>query len=70
MLPVTKVQMTDIKDSSYQPVNDRDRENYDLYDPSLFVDAPVGVQLIGRSMQEEELLATAMAVDGAIKEGR
>lgn len=57
----------DVPDTSYQPINEIDREKHETYDPSVFEDVPVGVQLIGRSMQEEQLLAVAMAVDKAVK---
>jgi amidase len=61
------VQTTDVKDASYQPVNDLDQGAYDIYDPELFEGAPVSLQLVGKSMFEEQLLAVAMAVDHVIK---
>ncbi|KPI38100.1 putative amidase [Cyphellophora attinorum] len=66
ILPVGKVEPSDVPDTSYQPANDLDRENHELYDPELFAGAPLSLQLVGRSMFEEQLLATAMAVDQAI----
>ncbi|OAL21018.1 hypothetical protein AYO20_11442 [Fonsecaea nubica] len=67
ILPVSHVQPSDAKDTTYQPVNELDQETYDLYDPVLFEGAPISLQLVGRSLCEEELLAVAMAVDSAIK---
>ncbi|KIW80464.1 hypothetical protein Z517_07080 [Fonsecaea pedrosoi CBS 271.37] len=67
ILPVSHVQLSDVKDTTYQPVNELDQETYDLYDPALFDGAPISLQLVGRSLCEEELLAVAMAVDRAIK---
>lgn len=67
ILPVTYVRPDDVKDVSYRPVNELDQDTYDIYDPGLFEDAPVCVQLVGRSMHEERLLAVAGAVDRAIK---
>jgi len=68
MLPITTVESSiDLPDTSYQPVNEIGRDNREMYDPSLFEDVPVGVQLVGRSMQEEQLLAVAMAMDQAVK---
>jgi amidase len=61
------VRASDVKDHSYKPINELDQETYDIYDPTLFEGAPVCVQLIGRSMLEEQLLAVAMAVDMAVK---
>ncbi|KIX07405.1 uncharacterized protein Z518_02058 [Rhinocladiella mackenziei CBS 650.93] len=67
ILPVAHVQASDVKDASYQPINKLDQEAYDIYDPYLFEGAPVSLQLVGRSMCEEELLSVAMAVDRAVK---
>lgn len=67
ILPVTSVKPEDAKDTSYQPVNSLDQETYDMYDPEKFADAPVCVQLVGRNLQEEQLMAVAMAVDKAVK---
>ncbi|EXJ79411.1 hypothetical protein A1O3_08913 [Capronia epimyces CBS 606.96] len=67
VIPVTQVKPDDIKDAAYQPVNERDADNYDLYDPVLFDQAPVSLQLVGRILEEEQLLAVAIAVDRAIK---
>ncbi len=66
ILPTTFVKPTDVKDASYKPVSDLDQETYDLYSPELFEGAPVSLQLIGRSMLEEQLLATSIAVDNVI----
>ncbi|KEF57419.1 uncharacterized protein A1O9_05336 [Exophiala aquamarina CBS 119918] len=57
----------DVLDTLYEPINGLDRENHDMYEPSVFEDAPVGVQLVGRSMQEEQLLAVVMAFDKVVK---
>lgn len=38
-----------------------------MYDPQKYADAPVCVQVVGRNLQEEKLLAVARAVDQAIK---
>lgn len=67
ILPTTQVKPSDVKDPSYKPVNDLDQETYDLYTPELFDGAPVTLQLIGRSMMEEQLLAVSHAVDKVIK---
>jgi amidase len=66
ILPFTNVQASDVKDTSYYPINEYDQSNYEIYDPGLFQNAPVGLQLIGRSMQEEHLFGVATAVDKAI----
>lgn len=66
IIPVAKVELSDEADSGYQPVNERDKENYEMYNPTLFEGAPVSLQLVGRTFQEEKLFAVAMAVDEAI----
>ncbi|KAL1842824.1 hypothetical protein VTK73DRAFT_3024 [Phialemonium thermophilum] len=53
----------DVRDESYQPVNDLDRENYELYDPELWHNAPISVQLVGRQFEDERLLAVSAVVD-------
>ncbi len=68
ILPVTSVKPEDVKDPSYKPIGPLDEETYDMYDPHTFADAPVCVQLVGRNLQEENLMAVAMAVDKAIKQ--
>ena len=67
-MPVTNVKAEDVKDASYKPAEGIDQENYEMYDPQKFADAPVCVQLVGRYLQEEHLMAVGMAVDKAIKQ--
>ena len=52
---------------AYLQVTQLDQDTYDVYDPKVFDGAPVSLQLIGRSMMEEQLLAVAMAMDAAVK---
>lgn len=66
-MPIMHVQPSDVKDPSHKPINETDQEKYDMYDERLFECAPVAVQLVGRSFQEELLLAVAMAIDRAVK---
>jgi amidase len=70
IMPVSQVEQGDLKDESYVPINDDDRENYDLYDPKVFKGAPVALQLVGQTFQEEKLLAIAAAVDQVIGLGK
>jgi amidase len=51
----------DKKDESYKPQSAEDQYFYDMYEPETFKDAPVGLQLVGRTYQDEEL-ASAMEV--------
>jgi amidase len=67
ILPVTTAdKITDRLDISYKPINELDDLTYRAYDPDLYDGAPVSVQLVGRSLTEEELLAVTEAVDRAL----
>lgn len=67
VFPVTTVDASkDTKDSGYQPVNEQDQFIQDLYDPELFAGAPVGLQIVGRRLQEEKVLAALELVEQAM----
>jgi len=57
----------DVYDKDYQPWSDQDKTNWEQYDPEVQQGTPVGLQLVGRRLQEEkiiglvELLSTALA---------
>ncbi|KAL1614147.1 hypothetical protein SLS54_010003 [Diplodia seriata] len=46
----------DVKDETYQPRNDQDDFNHKLYEPELYRDAPVSLQLVGRRFEDEKVL--------------
>ena len=66
IVPVTQVESGDQKDPTYKPINQRDREDHEMYDPELFVGMPESLQLVGQTLQEEKLLAVAAAIDQVI----
>ncbi|OAR02346.1 hypothetical protein LLEC1_03370 [Akanthomyces lecanii] len=67
VFPVTTVDASkDAKDSGYKPINEQDRYIQDLYDPELFAGAPVGLQVVGRRLQEEKVLAALELVEQAM----
>ncbi|KDQ63717.1 hypothetical protein JAAARDRAFT_148343 [Jaapia argillacea MUCL 33604] len=67
-LPVTKVNPAiDLKAPPHQFLCDLDKEHYDLYDPNVFVNAPVAVQLVGRTLEEEALIGIGEVVDAALR---
>ncbi|RAO69365.1 uncharacterized protein BHQ10_005377 [Talaromyces amestolkiae] len=57
VFPVTQVQPeVDKKEEAYEPRNSKDEFNYKLYEPELYRDAPVSLQLIGRPCEDEKVL--------------
>ncbi|TQV98995.1 acetamidase [Cordyceps javanica] len=67
VFPVTSVDASkDTKDLNYKPINEQDQFIYDLYDPELFAGAPVGLQIVGRRLQEEKVLAALELVEQAM----
>ncbi|GME23614.1 putative general amidase protein [Neofusicoccum parvum] len=68
VVPVTKVDKgVDVVDKGYQPRSDLDRETQESYDPEIYDGAPVAVQLVGRRLEEEKMLAVADVVDGILR---
>lgn len=57
----------DKKQPPHQFWNHEDEAIYDMYDPELFHDLPVGLQLIGRTQEEEAVIAIGEIVDKALK---
>ncbi|KAF2472463.1 amidase [Lindgomyces ingoldianus] len=67
VVPVTNVdKMIDGVDDGYQPVDEIDKGVYESYDPAIYDGAHVGVQLVGRRLQEEKMLAIAEYVGKAV----
>ncbi len=67
VFPVTFVdQGLDLKDESYLPRNARDRFNHDLYEPSKYVNAPIGLQLVTRRWEDEKCLAILEVIEKAM----
>ena len=59
-IPVTTVDKAiDVADRSYQPLNEIDKTIQSDYDPEIYDGAHVSVQLVGRRLQEEKMLALA-----------
>ncbi|OAP53724.1 hypothetical protein AYL99_12096 [Fonsecaea erecta] len=54
----------DAKDASYQPRdNVFDKMNQDIYDPKLWENLPVTVQVVGQQYEDEELIAVTECLD-------
>ncbi|KIK70773.1 hypothetical protein GYMLUDRAFT_32823 [Collybiopsis luxurians FD-317 M1] len=68
VIPVSKV------DPKLDPIkaphvfhNEQDKTVYELYKPEDFANAPISVQLIGRTLEEEAVIAMGEIVDAALK---
>ncbi|KAK0466411.1 general amidase [Desarmillaria tabescens] len=68
VIPVSKVDSClDAKKPPHKFYSDRDRENYDRYDPETFRNAPIAVQIVGRTLEEEAVIGMAEIVDAALR---
>ncbi|KLJ09097.1 hypothetical protein EMPG_15479 [Blastomyces silverae] len=68
VFPVTTVDpAVDTRDETYQPRNDKDRYNYDLYTgPERYEGAPVSLQIVGRKFCDEKVFAGLEAIEKAM----
>ncbi|KAF8639141.1 hypothetical protein AX17_001631 [Amanita inopinata Kibby_2008] len=67
VIPVTKIdQELDAKKPAHAFFGDLDRKVYNFYDPARFANAPVGVQIIGRTGEDEALVGMAEVADRAL----
>ncbi|RDW87968.1 hypothetical protein BP5796_03662 [Coleophoma crateriformis] len=60
-------QIVDVADFTYKPRNEMDGEEHAKYAPEKHVDAPIGLQLVGKRFHDEELLAIAQVIEKIIK---
>ncbi|KAI0778159.1 general amidase [Trametes elegans] len=66
--PVTSVDPSlDAKRPPHTFLTADDKENYELYDPETFKNAPIGLQLVGGTLEEEAVIAMTEVVDAALK---
>lgn len=67
VFPVTTVDpQKDPKDVDYKPKNDEDKFCHELYDPEVYTNAPVGLQIVGRRQYDEKVLAALVEVEKAM----
>lgn len=59
----------DVIDHEFKPTDNRDKEIMATYDPDIYDGAPVALQIVGRRLQEEKVLALAEYLGQAIKSG-
>ncbi|KAG6908272.1 hypothetical protein DXG01_005537 [Tephrocybe rancida] len=68
VIPVSKVdQALDVKKPAHEFLNELDESNYEFYEPEAFKDAPIAFQVVGRTHEEEAVLAMGEIVDRALK---
>ncbi|MCJ1303695.1 Acetamidase [Hypocenomyce scalaris] len=68
VIPVTIADKSiDELDKGFKPANAEDKRVSESYDPDIYDGAHVAVQLVGRRLQEEKVLALAEHVGGAVK---
>ncbi|KZT30413.1 general amidase [Neolentinus lepideus HHB14362 ss-1] len=68
IVPVTKVDPSvDVVEPQERFFGQGDETLYKIYDPEVFKDAPVGVQLVTQKQEEEALLAIGKVVDDAVR---
>jgi amidase len=69
VFPVTKVDpVLDQPKPAHQFLSKADQRVYELYDsPETFKNAPVGLQLVGQSQEDEAVIAMTEIVDAALK---
>jgi amidase len=60
----------DVADRDYMPLNDLDRDNWNAYDPQAYHGAPVGLQVMGRRLEEEKMLSVSEAIVTALDASR
>lgn len=54
-------------DESYVPRNALDDWNHRIYDPESMHGLPVGLQIIGRRLEEEKVLAAAKVIEDVLE---
>ncbi|KAK7064026.1 amidase domain-containing protein [Favolaschia claudopus] len=68
VIPVSKVdQALDVKRPRTEFYNTEDQQIYERYTPETYADAPISVQVIGRTMEEEAIIAMSEVVDEALR---
>lgn len=69
VIPITNVDKTvDKKAENFEAVSDIDQKTQDSYDPDIYDGAHVAIQLVGRRLEEEKMLAIAKYVADAVRE--
>jgi len=68
VIPVSKVDPElDLVKAPHKFYNEDDKANYERYNPVDFMNAPISIQLVGRTLEEEAVIAMGEIVDAALK---
>ncbi|KAG4430759.1 hypothetical protein IFR05_013760 [Cadophora sp. M221] len=54
-------------DIDYKPTNPIDQQQYDKYDPKTFEGAPIGLQVVGKHLRDEETVAAARLIEQILR---
>ncbi|KAH8926304.1 amidase [Atractiella rhizophila] len=67
VFPVTRTNSSiDVVNSSFVPLNEADATNQALYEPTVYENAPVGLQIIGQRLEEEKVVALLQVISKAL----
>lgn len=66
-MPISHVKRVDIVSPSFRARNAIERENYRLYDPAAMEGLPVGIQVVGKRLDEERVLEGMKLIEELMK---
>lgn len=66
-MPITRVKRTDIVPRYFRARNAIERENYRMYDATAMEGLPVGVQVVGKRLDEERVLEGMKLIESLMK---
>jgi len=68
-MPITHVDATtDALPHTFRPRNAIERANYRMYDATAMAGLPVGVQIVGRRLEEEHVLEGMKVIERLMRE--
>lgn len=69
VIPVSKVDPSvDKKRAPHVFLGQVDKDHYEIYTPEVYENAPIAVQVVGRTLEEEAVIGMSEIVDGALRE--
>ncbi|KAF9236038.1 amidase signature enzyme [Melanogaster broomeanus] len=67
VMPITRVKSTDTLPKSFRARNSIERENYRMYDAAAMEGLPIGVEVVGRRLEEERVLEGMKLIERLMK---